>query len=93
MVRGRGAGSGTYLGAAGNRPPLRLGHGQGAGHIPRSPHKVRLVSRAPPPAAARWVGVWGEGGVRIWANEVWAGDFGSFRVIGGEKGRLADRVF
>ena len=40
-----------------------------------------------------WVGVWGEGGVRIWANEVWAGDFGSFRVIGGEKGRLADRVF
>ena len=40
-----------------------------------------------------WVGVWGEGGVRIWANEVWVGDFGRFRVIGGEKGRLADRVF
>ena len=61
MVPGRGAASGTYLGAAGNRPPLRLGHGQGAGHIPRSPHKVRLVSRAPPPAAARWGG---EGVVR-----------------------------
>ena len=30
-------------------PPLRLGHGQGAGHLPRSPHKVRLVPRAPPP--------------------------------------------
>ena len=49
MVPGRGAGSGTYLGAAGNRPPLRLGHGQGAGHIHRSPHKIRLVPRAPPP--------------------------------------------
>ena len=85
MVPGRGAASGTYLGAAGNRPPLRLGHGQGAGHIPRSPHKGRLVPRAPPPAAARW----GE----VWANEVWAGDFGRFRVIGGEKGRLAARIF
>ena len=49
MVPGRGAASGTYLGAAGNRPPLRLGYGQGAGHVPRSPHKVRLVPRAPPP--------------------------------------------
>ena len=31
MFSGRGAGSSTYLGAAGNRPPLRLGHGQRAG--------------------------------------------------------------
>jgi len=40
-----------------------------------------------------WVGVWGEGGVRIRGSGAWRGDFGSFRVIGGEKGRLADRVF
>lgn len=53
MVPGRGAAPGAYLGAAGNRPPLRLDHGQGAGHIPRAPHKVRLVPRAPLPAAAR----------------------------------------
>jgi hypothetical protein len=57
VVPGRGAAPGAYLGAAGNRPPLRLGHGQGAGHIPRSPHKVRLVPRAPLPAAARGRGV------------------------------------
>ena len=53
MVLGRGAAPGAYLDAAGNRPPLRLDHGQGAGHIPRAPHKVRLVPRAPLPAAAR----------------------------------------
>ncbi len=43
----------------------------------------------------RWggQGSGGREGVRIWANEAWEGDFGRFRVIGGEKGRLADRVF
>ncbi len=35
------------------RPPLRLGHGQRAGEVQRSPHKVRLVPRAPHPAGAR----------------------------------------
>jgi hypothetical protein len=41
----------------------------------------------------RWAGVWGEGGVKIWANEAWEGDFACSRVGGAEKGRLADRVF
>ena len=85
MVPGRGCRVWHIPGRCRQPPPLRLGHGQSAGHLPRSPHKVKLVPRAPPPAAARW----GE----VWANEVWAGDFGRFRVIGGEKGRLAARIF